>query len=196
MTKYVFDFFANDVIYKFYEELKKIDSGKFGNKAIKFERKRLSLVYLYYESFRKNMRKMYMTVESKPMDRHKIASAMMFSILKARLVKVNRLVPDLPLELLLANEYIAFYCAVNIIEIYRRDMGAEEYSVLFPDTYIENEGEMSYLENTCKALYYTKSYKMSNILLFANALFMLERFTDEALGIKEINKKTVEEPRD
>lgn len=194
MTKNDFDFFSENLIYKFYEELKKIDSEKFGDKAIKFDQKKISLVYMYYESFRKDMRKMYMTVESKPMDRHKIASAMMFSILKARVVKVNRLVSDLPLELLLANEYIAFYCAVNIIEIYKRDVGLGNYSIVFPDTYIEDEGETSYLENTCKALYYTKSYKISNILLFANTLFMLERFTDEVLGIKE--KKTDEKSRD
>lgn len=130
------------------------------------------------------MRKLYMTVESKPMDRHKIASTMLFSILKARVIRVNRLVPDLPLELLLANEYIAFYCAVNIIEIYKRDLDFKDHTILFPDTYIEDEGKTSYLENTCKALYYTRSYKMCNILLFANTLFVLERFTDEALGIE------------
>ncbi len=194
MTRNDFDFFTKKIIYEFYKELKQIDSKRFNSKAIKLNQKKMPLVYLNYESFRKNIRKLYMTVESKPMDRHKIASNMMFSILKAQVVKVNRLVPNLPLELLLANEYIAFYCAINIIEIYKRDLGFDNYSILFPDTYIEGEGKTSYLENTCKALYYTKSYKISNVLLFANTLFMLEKYTDEVLGIKE--NKIYEESRD
>ncbi len=192
MTHSDFDFFTEKVIYGFYEELKQIDSRGYGNKAIHLNRGKVSLVYSYYEFFRKNIRKLYMTVESKPMDRHKIASNMLFSILKAKVIRVNRLIPHLPLELLLANEYLAFYCAINIIEIYKRDMGFENYSIVFPDTYIQGEGQNSYLENTCKALYYSKSYKIKDILLFANNLFMLEKYTDIVLGLEE--KKKYEEP--
>lgn len=197
MTRNDFDFFAQNVILNFCDEIKQIDNKKFNGNAISINKKKIPLIYLYYESFRKDIRKLYMTNESKPMDRHKIASNMMFSIIKSKIIKVNRLIPNLPLELLLANEYVAFYCAINIIEMYNKYYGFQDYSIILPTTYIEHEGCTSYVENTCKALYYTKHYKIDTILLFANTLFMLEKYTDRVLDIQDdIIKKGHQEQDD
>lgn len=189
MVRNVFDFLFKDVIEKYYQEIKCIDDEKFNGKALRLNTKKIFLIYHFYESFRKDIRKMYMVKESKPMDRHKIAANLMISILKAKIIRVNRLIPDLPLELLLANEYIAFYVSVNIVEMYNRNAGLSDYSIVLPATYIENEGKTSYIENICKALYYTKHYKVSDILAYANVLFMLEMQTDIKLGIDMEEKK-------
>lgn len=188
MVRDVYDFFLEDVITRYYEEIKQIDDDQFGGKVLKFDSKRTFFIYHFYEAFRKDIRKMYMTRESKPIDRHKIAANVMISILKAKVIRVNRLIPNLPIELLLANEYVAFYTAINLVEVYNRDVGLVDYTLKFPDTYIENEGDTSYIENICKALYYTKHYKVSDILAYANILFMLEMQTDIKLGI-DINEK-------
>lgn len=54
----------------------------------------------------------------KALDRHKVASCMMYAVLKSRVLKVNRLVSHLPNRLLMANEYLAVYVGLNIIEQY------------------------------------------------------------------------------
>lgn len=130
--------------------------------------------------------KQYMSGDMKPMDRHKIAANFMCSILKARVIRVNRLIPNLPIELLMANEYLAFYVAVSIVENYKRDLtGNEDYILdLFPETYIENEGFDSYIQNTCKALFYIKRYEIKDIFAYANLLFWLEKYTDVKIGIE------------
>lgn len=177
--------YSDAVITKYYDELKKIDNESFNGKALSFRAWRINLFYYYYESFRKDIRKLYMSKESSPMDRHKIAANILCSLLKAKLIKVNRLVPDLPIELLLANEYLSFYCALNIIELYKTDTIQKEYSLILPETYIEGEGKTSYIENVCKALYYSKRINLNDVFSFSNILFLLEKYTDTLLEQKE-----------
>ncbi len=186
MTRSDFDFYMDNVVLELYKEIKHIDDEKFSGNSIKISRRRIPLIYYYYESFRKDMRKLYMMEDSRPMDRHKIASNMMFSIIKAKIVKIKRTISNLPIEILLANEYLGFYCALNILEMYKNqdeNYKLENYSLIFPDTYIKEESNMSYVENTCKALYYTKHYTISDILAYANILFFLEKYTDTISGL-------------
>lgn len=195
MTYNDFDFFYNQIIQKFYEELQVIDKKSFGGKAIKLNSKRKKLIYHYYEDFRKDIRSMYMREEKKPMDRHKIASNMMCSILKSGIILVNRKIPKLPIELLLANEYVAFYSAINILELYKQDkINDNSYSIILPDTYINANNENAYVENVCKALYYTKNFHISEIFAYANVLFMLEKYTDTKLKLNDNNlQKSIKE---
>ena len=169
----------NNVIKEFYGEIKKIDEEKYSGKVLDFRESKLYCIFNYYESFRKDMRRLYMAEESKPMDRHKIAANMMIAILKARPIKINLMIPNLPLELLLANEYLSFCCALDIVEIYRRDAGNEKFSLILPGTYIEEEDDRtSYIQNICKALYYIHKPSLSDTLAYANILFMIEKYTD------------------
>lgn len=182
MTYNDFKEYFDKSIQKYYDDIKFIDNKQFDGQAISLKKNRLKLVYLYYESFRKEIRKLYMSEESKPMDRHKIASNMMCSLLKAKIINVNRLIPHLPLELLLANEYIAFYCAINIVELYKSDLTKKKYCLILPPTYIDDEDDnKSYTENVCKALYYSKKFTINDIFSYANILFMLECYTDTLL---------------
>lgn len=177
--------YYDTVIKKYYEELKLIDTEQFGGKVLSFREWRLNLFYYFYECFRKRIRKLYMSEESSPMDRHKIAANVLCSLLKAKIIKVNRLIPNLPIELLLANEYLSFYCALNIIELYKIDKIQKEYYLILPETYIEGEGATSYVENVCKALYYSKKISLNDVFSFANILFLLEKYTDTLLEQKE-----------
>ena len=179
MRKSDFDVFS-DIIYQYYKELEHIDKRDFNGKVLKFRSQRLFLVYYYYESLRKDIRKLYMSDEAKPMDRHKIAASVMCAILKGKVVKVQRLIPNLPMHLLMANEYIAFYCALNLVEMYVRDaVDNKEYSLVMPQTLIEEENpKTSYIENICKVLYYTKNIRVCDVLSYANILFLLEKYTN------------------
>lgn len=124
-----------------------------------------------------------MSEESNPIDRHKKAACLLCSILKAKPIKINRRIPNLDLQLLLANEFVAFYSAINIIELYKRDYGFDEYSIIYPDTYIKDQEDGLYINNVCKALYYTKHFGIDDIFSYANILFLLEKYTDEKLNI-------------
>ena len=166
------------VIKKYWDELNKINKKEFNGKALQIRNGRLKLVYYFYESYRKTVRRLYMEQESNPMDRHKIASIMMISLLKARPIKVNRRIGGLPLPLLLANEFLAFYCGLNVVELYKSEHLKTEYLLILPSTYIEGEGETSYIENTCKALYYSKRFSINDVFSYANIYFFLEKYTD------------------
>ena len=172
---------SSEIIEKYYDDLKVIDNNLFNGKALSLKRNRLIFVYLFYEKARKKIRKLYMSEQSKPMDRHKIASNLMCAILKSKIVKVNWLVPNLSLNIMLANEYIAFYTAINIVELYKRESGNLDYQIIFPETYIKDEGENSYIENICKALYYTEHFDLGEILSYANIMFLLEKNTEYAM---------------
>lgn len=179
MTYNDYSKFYVEIVSNFYNELKVIDKKYYGGRVLNISKFRVRLAYFFYESNRKDIRKLYMVQESKPMDRHKIAANIMCSLLKAKIIKVNRLVPNLPLELLLANEYVSFYCALNIIELYKRDLGYNNYSLILPHTYIDEEPkERSYVENVCKALYYTKHFGIGEVFSYANILFLLEKYSD------------------
>lgn len=178
-----FAIISKEIIVKYYEELKNLDNDKYKGKAIHLKPYKLNLIYFFYEYERKKIRRLYMSQEKKPMDRHKIASNIMCAILKSKVIRVNRLCPNLPNKILMANEYLAFFTAINILELYKIEEGFDNYRIVFPETYIVEEIEDSYTENTCKALYYTKHFDIGTIFSYANILFLLEKNTEVELGL-------------
>ena len=125
-----------------------------------------------------------MNLESQPMDRHKIGAVMIYAILKSKPFYVVKTIPKLPSQLLMANEYLAFYDALNIVELYRMDdalsngNGSDRNNLILPNTY---HGDM-YIENVCKALYYVKNPDYFDILAYANVLFLSEKYSDTYLS--------------
>ena len=86
----------------------------------------------------------------------------------------------------MANEYLAVYIAINIVEQYKRDeLGKDsEYKLIFPITYHEeNEKTCVYLNNLCKGLYYIKP-KHIDIFAYSTIFFFMEKYTD--IIVKEI----------
>lgn len=147
-----------------------------------------SRIFRYYQRKRDVIKNNYMENPGdaeKSLDRHKVAACMMYAILKCRIWKVNRFVPHLPDKLLMANEYLAVYVAINIMEQYRIDDGksASEYKIIFPITYHEtSSGESDYLSNLCKSLYYLRHKVWTmDIFAYSNIMFFLEKYTDTVL---------------
>lgn len=152
--------------------------------CINIQRKRIQKIYRFYEAKRIETRRRYMEDPSKPLDRHKIASVMIYAILRSKIIQVDRMIPDLPEELLLANEYLAFYVALNIVEHYRRCKNIyseEDYLLIFPEVYPLDNGKKphSFLSNVCITLSNIRSLKQYDVFAYSTILFMLEKYTDK-----------------
>lgn len=185
MTKEYFGKFCEEIIIPYTDQLKKIDDD-LGVKCLEFNRKSLNKVYGTYENKRMEIRKYFMNEENKPMDRHKIGSVMMYAILKSRLLHIHNLYKTrVPHQLLMANEYLAVYVALSVVESYRRDdcktngfdvSACDEklWRLLLPNTYHDD----SYIDNLCKSLYYIPDISKFDIFAYSNILYLLEIYTD------------------
>lgn len=162
-------------------------------------------IYNNYQNKRDFVISNYMSKKSTvALDRHKVASCMIYAILKAKPIKVKRWVNNLPEKVLLSNEYLAFFVALNIIEMYKTDEKREngimdEYQIIIPKTYHEDcSKNNTYESNFCKSLYYIsiKNMKQYDIFAYADILFLLEKYTDtylELVKAKENLKDTKEQ---
>ena len=155
-------------------------------KCLTFRKSRIRKIHIYYERKRREIHTNYMQNPKGLIDRHKIASAFMYAILKARVFKVNRLVPDIPVELLYANEYLALYTAINIVEMFKRANKNfafhENYTFYFPKTYHSNEHPYeTFVYNTCRGMSLIKNIEFFDIFAYSTILFQLERYTDVIL---------------
>ena len=119
-------------------------------------------------------------------DRHKIAACMMKAILEVYPLKVSfrhilelwRGKSRLEDKYIYANETLAFYTALSILENYKDycidgTNGEVHPSIKIPKTYNESD----YLFNTYIDLYFGKREKKINVLSFANIFFLLERLS-------------------
>lgn len=145
-------------------------------------------IYKYYQDKRDFVKNKYMLqTEDIAIDRHKVAACMMYAILKENPIIVNRLEYRLSEEILLANEYLAFFTAVNILEMYKKHenkLSNADYEIVLPKTYHEhNEGSSDFLSNTCKALNYIKLQGINKFDVFAysSILFLIEKYTEVTL---------------
>lgn len=195
MDKECFREIYNEVIYKYAQELLKIDEES-GQKNLHLRTSRVEKVHDYYEGKRSDIRKYFMNLETKPMDRHKIGAVIIYAILKSRLFEIkNRTKRTLPDQIIMANEYLAVYVALSIVESYKYDdyvdalkkkdpeavpepIDAEgDWHLVLPKTFHESSKE-AYIHNMCKALYYIKDAENIDIFAYANILFLLEVYTN------------------
>lgn len=190
ITKQTFEKIYNQVILGYVNDLTKIEEES-GTNCLKFSYKRTKRIYDYYEKKRLYVRRYFMNLESKPMDRHKIGAVMIYAILKSKPFHVNKTVSNLPSQLLMANEYLAFNVALNIVELYRMDDAQSKGSngvdsnLILPNTYHADV----YIENVCKALYYVNNPNSFDIFAYANILFLLEKYSDISSNINEQENK-------
>lgn len=151
-------------------------------------------IYDYYERKRLEVRNKYMAIPDKPIDRHKTASAMMYSILRANVFKIALISnPNLPIQLRLANEYLAVYVALNIIELYKRkdeslenNTSYSDYQLIIPETKYEKQGEHtpygSFIASLCLTLANIKNMKYFDLFAYSTILFLLENNTDTIMS--------------
>lgn len=180
--------FYNEVICKCIDGVFRLAS-EYGldEKCIKKRTDLQNRIFKNYQMKRDYIRSNYMSKRADvSLDRHKVASCMIYAILKTKPLKINRLVWNLPEEILLANEYLAFFVALNIIEMYRLDKMREEniigkFQIIVPKTYHEDlEPENTYESNFCKSLYYLSMEDVNkfDVFAYADILFLLEKYTD------------------
>lgn len=126
---------------------------------------------------------------ARALDRHKVAACMLYAILQGKVFNINKIKRTLPYQILMANEYLAVFIAMNIVEQYKRDeLGNNStYKLVFPRTYHETDKNPNdFLDNLCKSLYYIKPSQI-NIFAYSMIFFFMERYTDA------ITSKTVDE---
>lgn len=183
--------FYDKVILGYINELKDFDSEC---QALTLNDKAHKKIYSYYEKKRIEIRSAYMSDASKPIDRHKTAASMMYAILRAKVFTVNKSIPCLPEPIRLANEYLAFYVAMNIIEQYKRTdtiagkKNSPNYQLLIPATSYESQknemtGEVdeSFVSSICLTLANIKNLKYFDIFSYATIMFLMEKNTDNII---------------
>ncbi len=157
-------------------------------------------VYSQYQKEKTFVKTNYMIDEDTHLDRHKIASCVLYAIMKVYPVHVKMSViwktykkkEKLDKEYQLLNEYLSLYTAFSIIESFRQygiDHQDEEYptkgfvrnKISMPDT---SNGK-DYLYNTCLDLYFSKQRHKINVLTLSNVFFLLE--------IIQVNETKVQE---
>ncbi len=172
MDRETFKSFRERVIDRYVAELETLDNVG----ALTCHKNRIDYIYKHYERKRLEIRRFFMNIETKPMDRHKIGACIMYATLKSNVFSVNRLIDKLPGKLLMANEYLATYLALSVVESYKMDELNNQYWLIkIPSTY---HGD-AYIENLCKALYCIPSINCFDIFAYSNILFLLEKYTDD-----------------
>lgn len=146
-------------------------------------------VYKQYQKEKTYVKRNYMLSGDTHLDRHKIASCMLYAIMKVYPVqlsmkaiwKMHKQKGKFSKEYELLNEYLALYTAFSIIESFRQygiSHNDEDYPakgfvrnrINMPDT---SNGQ-DYLYNTCLDLYFSKQRRKINVLTFSNVFFLLE----------------------
>lgn len=141
---------------------------------------------------KKNFIEKYMYWDTDKIDKHKIASCFMKSILLIKPIRIpfiNKLkIRFKPLEYsnpidktLLINEYLSLSVAITIIEGYITTNYNENFCqhplnhpIYFPDPF--PDGDENYIKDICIDLHYTKAYKF-NTITYANIFFLLEKYS-------------------
>lgn len=187
-----FEDFCDKVIDNYIKEIKEYQKSY---RCIGVKKLARNNIFKFYQQKRDEIKNNYMekpVKNEKALDRHKVAACMMYAILKSKVLWVNRFVPNLPNRLLMANEYLAVYVGLNIIEQYRIENGKDEAEnkLIFPITYHEtNSEESDYLINLCKGLYYLRHrIRTMDIFAYSNILFFIEKYTDTILSYDKIIK--------
>jgi len=199
MKKHDFDVFFETVISKCIEDLETYSKTQFPNKDVFSKKKNMrKSIFHNYQNKRDFIKHNYMSKEAPvALDRHKVAACMVYAILKSNPLKINMWILNLPEKIVLANEYLAFYVALNIIEMYKKDEFNDkgiffDYQIIIPKTYHEdNNPQNTYESNLCKAWYYIKinSIKNFDVLAYANVFFLLQKYTDTYLEMEMIKEK-------
>lgn len=175
-----FSDFYDVVIKKYLDEI----LYKFGSKVnsslkIKKESCIKSKIYKFYQQKRNQVKLNFMQKNVVALDGHKVAACFIYAILRCKPFKISFSKRNLPEEILLANEFLAFYVALNIVDMYRRhSTDSKNFVTKIPETYSDNDDPNSFIKNTCKSLHYIYSIKHIDIFAYSTILFLLEKYTD------------------
>lgn len=196
MKKQDFNTFFSEVILKCMGDLEKYAEEELPSVDCISAKKNINKkIFKYYQRKRNFVRYNYMSKKTPvALDRHKVAACMVYAILKAYPLKINRWISNLPERIILANEYLAFYVALNLIEMYEVDVRKEkgiqkDYQIIVPRTYHEEDKpQNTYESNLCKAWNYIKIHNMEQFDVFgyANVFFLLQKYTDNYMDLIDL----------
>ncbi len=195
-----YDVFYRKVIKEYIIELLDFDSSYH---ALSENKRAYKRIYNFYEKKRIDIRTNYMLDSSKPIDRHKTAATMMYAILRAKVFEINYRIPNLPEPLRIANEYLAFYVALNIVELYKRrddliknGIDDSKYQLIIPDTAYEGTKDLytgqagsSFISSICLTLANIKDIRYFDLFSYSTILFLLEHSTDYILENSNVDNK-------
>jgi len=141
-------------------------------------------IWLTYEDY-KNKVHSYMHNPDGRIDRHKVASVMLYSIIINKPFEL-KLIPskrEVNSSALLANEIIGFHTALAIVWSFilsdANEKSDKNKVELFKDGFIFPKCQHdSYETNIYKMLYYSKYNECYDIFAFANILFLIEAYTE------------------
>jgi hypothetical protein len=178
MKKETYDTIWKNIVIPIYENICDNDTN------IYFSSKSKTKILKRYIKIRDKIKKKYMEDSDGNIDRHKIASIMMAAIEEVYPIKVKKKYilhlwatnKELHKRYVYANETLAFFTALSIIENYKEygidgNVELERKSIVLPETFNESD----YAMNTCIDLYFAKRNKNINILTFSNVFFLLEK---------------------
>lgn len=141
-------------------------------------------IWLTYEDY-KNKVHTYMRYPDGRIDRHKVASVMLYSIIinkpfELKLIPVKREVNS---SALLANEILGFNTALAIVWSFIMEDAKEKSDKnkieIFKEGFIFPECQHdSYEANIYKMLYYSNINQRYDIFAFAQILFLIEAYTE------------------
>lgn len=180
MEQVDFNTFKQNVLIPYLNELKSLDSQN----CLKIRCKRLDNIYWYYQKIREIVKKKHMKKGSDALDRHKVGAALIYGVLCAKVIQINKCMPGLPPHLLMANEYFAVNVAINVVEMFKRttDEECEDYVLQIPNSNHTIDGiNSSFLYELCLGLYEQNIKKCFNIFAYSTILFQLEDKTDYIL---------------
>jgi|GEM_PF-2029000 len=151
-------------------------------------------IWLTYEEY-KNRVHTYMHDPDGRIDRHKVASVMLYSIIinKPFEIKILPSKQVVPSSSLLANETLALNVALGIVwSFIFEDANNKSDTIrleIFKDGFIFPECQHDdYLTHVYKMLYYAKYNKYYDIFAFSNILFLIEAYTELKRKIDLVGK--------
>jgi len=134
------------------------------NNKLYFDKDKFELVFIYYEEYRKRIHNsMYLSIypdkKDIKMDRHKVATAFLCSIIKAKPIGYNSDGTSATFLERTANEQLGFNFGIDIIHVFNassKDVSAEEKDIiklpiLLPE--IKNNNDDEYLTHFTKLIY-------------------------------------------
>jgi len=143
-------------------------------------------IWIDYEGY-KNSVHTYMRNPDGRIDRHKIASVLLYSIIANRpfALKYLHSKKEIKTSASLANETLGFYTALAIVWCFIMEEANQEADngkiEMFKDGFIFPECKHeSYPTHVYKMLYYSKLNKCYDIFAFSHVLFLIEAYTELA----------------
>lgn len=178
MEKGTYDRIWNNIVLPIYENISDGAPNMF------LAERNKKKIFRKYIKIRDKIKKKYMEDSDLNIDRHKIASIMMTAIEEVYPIKVYKKYilqlwkkkEELNERYVYANETLAFFTALSIIESYKEygidgKVEMKRKTIVLPETFNESD----YAMNTCIDLYFAKRNKCINILTFSNVFFLLEK---------------------